>query len=118
VPKGPGPAAGAWPTPPAFVATRLARGGVAAPPRRLLRACERASVRQPRGCAPAVARRPSPPLLPPRDCTKQARAAAGLPVPREDSLRLAVRHVPLHLAALDGSTFVLPAAGAAVGMAA
>jgi hypothetical protein len=47
----------------------------------------------------------------------QARAAAGLPVPREDSLRLAVRHLPLHLAALDGTTFVLPAAGAPAVMA-
>jgi hypothetical protein len=38
-------------------------------------------------------------------------------VPREESLRISVRHVPLHLAALDGGAFVLPAAGAAAGMA-
>lgn len=41
-----------------------------------------------------------------------ARAAAGLPVPREDQLQLAVRHLPLHMVAIDSHTFVLPAAGA------
>jgi hypothetical protein len=47
----------------------------------------------------------------------KARAAAGLPVPREDGLKISVRHVPLHLAALEATAFVLPAAGAAAGMA-
>lgn len=41
-----------------------------------------------------------------------ARAAAGLAAPREDQLQLGVRHLPLHITALDASTFVLPAAGA------
>jgi hypothetical protein len=41
-----------------------------------------------------------------------ARAAAGLPVPREDQLQLSVKHLPLHMVALDSQTFVLPAAGA------
>lgn len=41
-----------------------------------------------------------------------ARAAAGLPAPREDQLQLSVRHLPLHVVALDSQTFVLPAAGA------
>jgi hypothetical protein len=40
------------------------------------------------------------------------RAAAGLLVPREESLALSVRHLPLHIAALDAQTFVLPAASA------
>jgi hypothetical protein len=56
---------------------------------------------------------PTEPTNPPQ----KARAAAGLPVPREDQLKIAVRHVPLHLAALDAATFVLPAAGAAASMA-
>lgn len=41
-----------------------------------------------------------------------ARAQAGLPMPREDLLQLSVRHLPLHIAALDTATFVLPAASA------
>lgn len=47
----------------------------------------------------------------------QARARLGLPLPREDTLSLSVRHLPLHLAALDASAFVLPAASAPAGMA-
>jgi hypothetical protein len=41
-----------------------------------------------------------------------ARAAAGLAVPREDQLQLAVKHLPLHMVAIDSHTFVLPAAAA------
>jgi hypothetical protein len=47
-----------------------------------------------------------------RQALAAARAQAGLPMPREDMLQLSVRHLPLHIAALDTATFVLPAAGA------
>lgn len=47
-----------------------------------------------------------------RQALAAARAQAGLPMPREDSLQLSVRHLPLHIAALDTAIFVLPAAGA------
>lgn len=47
-----------------------------------------------------------------RQALAAARAQAGLPMPREDSLQLSVRHLPLHITALDTATFVLPAAGA------
>lgn len=80
------------------------------PPARCAHACRSASA----GAA-------SPPLLTPTPApTAQARAAAGLP-PKADGAapapQISVRHVPLHLAALDASTFVLPAAGAAAGAA-
>lgn len=47
----------------------------------------------------------------------QARAAAGLPVPREGQLLLTVRHLPLHVCALDSCSFTLPAASVAASMA-
>ncbi|GBF89111.1 hypothetical protein Rsub_01828 [Raphidocelis subcapitata] len=49
----------------------------------------------------------------------EARAAAGLPPHGEGAPppQISVRHVPLHLAALDAATFVLPAGGAAAGAA-
>lgn len=46
-----------------------------------------------------------------------SRAQAGLPMPREDLLQLTVRHLALHLVALDTATFVLPAASAAASKA-
>lgn len=47
-----------------------------------------------------------------------ARRAAGCPPPpRDDAPQLAVRHLPLHVAALDAGTFVLPAAGAPASLA-
>lgn len=52
-----------------------------------------------------------------RQSLAAARAATGLPIPREESLALHVRHLPLHIAALDTQTFVLPAASAAVARA-
>eukprot|EP00879_Flechtneria_rotunda_P025718 GHRR01027357.1.p1 GENE.GHRR01027357.1~~GHRR01027357.1.p1 ORF type:complete len:379 (+),score=125.42 GHRR01027357.1:574-1710(+) len=51
-------------------------------------------------------------LLALRQDLATARAAAGLQVPREDVLQLSVRHLPMHVVALDTRTFVLPAAGA------
>jgi hypothetical protein len=48
-----------------------------------------------------------------RQALAAGRAAAGLPMPREDLLQLSVRHMPLHITALDSNTFVLPAASAA-----
>lgn len=47
-----------------------------------------------------------------RQALASRRAAAGLPMPREDLLQLSVRHLPLHITALDTHTFVLPAASA------
>lgn len=47
-----------------------------------------------------------------RQALAAARAAAGLPMPREDALQLSVKHLPMHIAALDTHTFVLPAASA------
>jgi hypothetical protein len=52
-----------------------------------------------------------------RQALAAARSAAGLPMPREEALALAVRHLPLHISALDAHTFVLPAAGAAASKA-
>jgi hypothetical protein len=52
-----------------------------------------------------------------RDDLCAARNAAGLPPLRGDTPQLAVRHMPLHVVALDGGTFVLPAAGAPASLA-
>jgi hypothetical protein len=38
-------------------------------------------------------------------------------MPREDLLQLTVRHLPLHVVALDTATFVLPAGSAAASKA-
>jgi hypothetical protein len=54
-----------------------------------------------------------------RQALSASRAAAGLPMPREDLLGLSVRHlVGLALVALDTHTCVLPAAGSAASKAA
>jgi hypothetical protein len=47
-----------------------------------------------------------------------ARSDQGLPpLPREQQVHISVRHLPLHVVALDHTTFVLPAAAAAATMA-
>ncbi len=49
-------------------------------------------------------------------CPPQAAIAPGEP-PRPPELAVSVRHLPMHLCALDPSTFTLPVAGAAAMLA-